>query len=545
MVAFFIKMNAKIGFAALFCLFLTGLSAQSLDLLQIAGGAGEETFLAVAEGSSGTVFVSGSHTQPFEWGAFSIPSIGDADVFLARLDETGNPLWVLPGGSIDTDEAPALASRPDGSACWGGAFWEELQAGDWTAGAPGGGKALFLLSVTEEGAPQWGEVLYGTGAKGLNEIASDPQGNIYAIGYFGKTLAVGDTILETHGGIEGFVAKWSAAGAFQWAFRFGESGEVMGECLAVRNTSQVFVGGRFTGSISMAGATIQTNTPDNDGFVAALSAQTGQPLWLRKAGAQYEDAVTALAVNDDDELFALGTFIGVLQVAEGWNIQTTGFNTNFFLIRYDALDGTPAWAQSVGNATDEQGLSIAIRNGGPVVAGLFENTLTIGNQSVTGENGGLSAFAAGFRPEGTLRWLVGFPAKNFVIPESVAVSAAGHVWIAGGFSGEAWLNGNPVSSNGFFDAWIGRLEEDATSIEEQAQRVFSQKVFPNPTTGLLFVENVPARAEYRLFSPIGAFLQTGAYGEGIDLSSFPAGLYLLQLRDPLTGDAVVFSVKKI
>lgn len=545
MVALLVKMNAKIGFAALFCLLQSSLSAQSLDLLQIAGGQGEETFLAVAEGSGGSVYVSGTHTQPFEWAGFSIPSHGDADIFLARLDETGNPLWVLPGGSIDTDEAHALASRPDGSACWGGAFWEEIQVGGWTEEAPGGGKALFLLSVNEDGAPQWGEVLYGVGAKGLNELASDPQGNIYATGYFGKTLVVGDTILETQNGIDGFVAKWAPDGAFQWALRFGDSGEVRSECLAVRNASQVFLGGRFIGSISMAGATIQTNTPDNDGFVAALSAETGEPLWLRKAGAQYEDAVTALAVNDDDQLFVLGTFLGVLQVAEGWTIQTAGFNTNFFLIRYNALDGTPAWAQSLGNSTDEQGLSMAIRNDGPVVAGLFQNSLTLGNQTITGENGGLSAFAAGFRPEGGLRWLVGFPAKNFVIPESVTVSASGAVWIAGGFSGEAWLNGDPVSSNGFFDAWVGRLEEGATGIAAPVQSILSGKIFPNPTSGPLFLENIPARLEYRLFSPIGVLLQTGVCGEGIDLSSFPAGLYLLQLRDPSTGEAVGFSVKKI
>lgn len=544
MVAFFVKMNAKIGFAPLFCLLQMSLPAQSLDLLQIAGGPGEETFLAVAEGSGGSVYVSGAYTQPFEWAGFSISSTGDTDIFLARLDETGKPLWVLPGGSIDTDEAHALASRPDGSACWGGAFWEELQAGDWIAEAPGGGKALFLLSVNENGAPQWGEVLYGVGAKGLNELASDPLGNVYATGYFGKTLVVGDTILETQDGIDGFVAKWSADGAFQWALRLGGSGEVRSECLAVRNASQVFLGGRFTGSISMAGGAIQTNTPDNDGFVAALSAETGEPLWLRKAGAQYEDAVTSLAVNDDGQLFALGTFLGVLQVAEGWNIQTAGFNTNFFLIRYHALDGTPAWAQSLGNGTDEQGLSMAIRNGGPVVAGLFQNSLTLGDQTITGKNGGLSAFAAGFRPEGDLRWLVGFPAKNFVIPESVAVSDGGAVWIAGGFSGEAWLNGEPVNANGFFDAWIGRLEDDATGIAEPARLAFSGKVFPNPTAGPLFIDNIPAGTEYRLFSPTGALLQTGACGEGIDLSSFPTGIYLLQLLDPLTGDAEVFSVKK-
>lgn len=537
-------MNAKIGFAALYSLFLIQVSAQTLEPLLLLPGPGEEAFTSLQTGPDGSLYASGSYNQTFEWGGYVLPDFGNDDVFLTRLDSGGQPLWVLPGGSADADFAAALAPGADGGACWGGFFWEEIQAGSWTEVAPGGGKALFVLAVSPDGVPQWGKVLYGAGAKGLNDLATDADGNLYAIGYFGGALQVEDTLLTAHGDLDGFVAKWDAAGAFQWAVRFGESGSVRGECLAVRHSAQLYLGGRFLGNMSLGGTAIQTNTPDEDGFVAALSAETGEPLWLRKAGAQYDDAVKGLAVNSANELFATGTFVGVLQVAEGWTIQTAGFNTNVFLIRYHAIDGTPEWAQSIGNLTDEQGLSLSIRNEGPVVAGLFRNSFTIEDRTITGMGEGFNGFAAGFRPEGSLRWLTAFPGNALVIPEETAVDENGYVWVAGGYSGEAWFNGNAESASGGFDGWLGRLQNSVTAINEPPDLSAAWKVFPNPTGDFLFLEKAPSSLRYTLFRSDGMRLQEGWYQRGIDLRGLPEGIYFLHARDPETGDEAIFTVRK-
>ncbi|MBK8489851.1 MAG: T9SS type A sorting domain-containing protein [Saprospirales bacterium] len=540
-------MNAKIGFAVLFWLISLHKSpAQAFTYFQTAGGSGEEGFTCMATGPNEIRYVTGTYNQPFQWNGISLPLPANDDVFLARLGPEGLPEWVLSGGSADVDDATAVAVTTTGLAFWGGIFWDTIQLDSWTGVAPAGGKALFILSVTPSGDPGWGAVLSGAGAKGLRELLTDSDDNLYAIGYFGGQLSIGDTLLQAQGDLSGFVAKWNAGGDFQWALRFGDSGSVRGECLAIRHTAQLYLGGRFNGSISLAGATIQSNTLDDDGFVAAVSATTGEALWLRKAGAQYDDVVNALAVNTSNKLFATGTFVGVLQVDEGWTIQTAGFNTNFFLIRYNALDGTPEWAQSLGNSTDEQGLSIGIRNEGPVVAGLFRSALTLEGQTITGLGEGFNGFAAGFRSEGGLRWLVGFPGDDLVIPEQIEVDEEGAVWVVGGFSGEAWFNGSPISSNGVFDAWIGKLDETVTATLEGSLLSLPGLVFPNPVSECLFLENFSFPVSFRLFRIDGVLAQQGESMSGqIDIHHLPPGLYFLQIWIPETGVFRTFPVQKI
>lgn len=540
------KWNAKIGFVLFFWLFsVYNSSAQSFAQLQTAGGEGEEAFTCMALGPDQIQYVSGTYNQAFSWSGISLAAPSDDDVFLARLNAEGLPEWILPGGSPDVDDATALTTGTEGQAFWGGTFWDTITLGPWTGITPEGGKGLFILSVSSAGEPGWGTVLSGAGAKGLRDLLTDAADNLYAVGYFGGKLSIGDTLLEAQGELNGFVAKWNADGIFQWALRIGQSGSVRGECLALRNASQLYLGGRFNGSISLAGSTIQANTLDNDGFIAALAATTGEELWLRKAGAQYDDAVNALAVNSSNQLFATGTFIGVLQVADGWTIQTAGFNTNFFLIRYNALDGTPEWAQSLGNGTDEQGLSMSIRNEGPVVAGLFRSGLTLEDQSITGFGEGFNGFAAGFRPEGNLRWLVGFPGDDLVIPEDIEVAEDGAVWVVGSYSGDAWFNGSPNSAAGVYDAWIGQLNGSTTATLKVEQLSIHPQVFPNPATDQIFLKGLTGAVPFYLYRPDGKLVKEGESAGLIDLRNLPPGLYFLQIWIPDEKAFCTLPVQKI
>jgi len=522
-------MNAKIGFTALFCLLIALANAQTWAHAQTFGGPGEETIVRMKTDSGLPVYVSGTYNQAFSWNGIQGLPVGSGDVFLARIDPDGQPVWMLAGGSADADNARGLALRPDGGAYWGGAFWDEAYFGDWTGTAPGGGRSLFLLSVSPSGHPDWGKVFYGAGVKEIRDLHTDDAGNLYAAGYFGGQLFIDDTLLQAQGALDGFAAKWNVAGELQWAMRFGEAGNVWAESLAFREPNGLYLGGRFNGALSLAGTSIQSNTFDDDGFVAAFSADTGEAIWLRKAGAQYDDAVTGLALNQAGDLFAAGTFVGVLQVAPGWNILTAGFNTNFFLIRYDALDGAPVWAQSLGNLTDEQCLGIGIRNEGPVISGLFRGSLTLGGQSVSAQGPTFNGFAAGFHPDGALRWLAGIPGEGLVLPEALAVDGDGAVWLAGGFNQTLYFDDTPFSSNGGFDAWMGRLKETITPVREA--EAFSGRVFPNPVSDLLYFEGFAEPFSFQVFGADGVLRLEGAHPvQAADMRPLEAGVYILSVQ---------------
>ena len=56
------------------------------------------------------------------------------------------------------------------------------------------------------------------------------------------------------------------------------------------------------------------------------------------------------------------------------------------------------------------------------------------------------------------------------------------------------------------------------------------KFFPNPTTGILHIENdLDDPLFYRIFDPIGTLIKSGIWKESIDISQFPNGLYQIQV----------------
>ena len=59
-------------------------------------------------------------------------------------------------------------------------------------------------------------------------------------------------------------------------------------------------------------------------------------------------------------------------------------------------------------------------------------------------------------------------------------------------------------------------------------------IYPNPTTNLLQIDNLPHTASYSLLTIVGATMQQGTLHRGsntIALGTLPTGMYLLQLID--------------
>jgi serine protease len=54
-------------------------------------------------------------------------------------------------------------------------------------------------------------------------------------------------------------------------------------------------------------------------------------------------------------------------------------------------------------------------------------------------------------------------------------------------------------------------------------------IYPNPTNGILFINNPPKNSSYSLFSTLGELVQQGVVSEKLDISKQPVGVYLLQI----------------
>src|SRR5207247_5066877 len=73
------------------------------------GGTGKEFVTSIALDANGNIFVGGYFTGTTDLGKGPMASVGGLDMFIAKYDANGMPVWVKSFGTIDTDSVTGLA----------------------------------------------------------------------------------------------------------------------------------------------------------------------------------------------------------------------------------------------------------------------------------------------------------------------------------------------------------------------------------------------------------------------------------------------------
>jgi hypothetical protein len=65
-------------------------------------------------------------------------------------------------------------------------------------------------------------------------------------------------------------------------------------------------------------------------------------------------------------------------------------------------------------------------------------------------------------------------------------------------------------------------------------------VYPNPSSGVFYIENSGSRVEYEIFSVLGEKLETNAIANNktiIHMNNYPKGIYFVRLTDKESGNS--------
>jgi hypothetical protein len=94
-------------------IFVTKLDAAG-DLLwkKTTGDGTDQQLYAMAVDAAGDIVVAGDFTGTIDFGAGALTSAGAADVYVAKLDPSGNALWSKRAGDALPQNAHALATDP-------------------------------------------------------------------------------------------------------------------------------------------------------------------------------------------------------------------------------------------------------------------------------------------------------------------------------------------------------------------------------------------------------------------------------------------------
>ncbi len=347
------------------------------------GDASFQAGRSVAVDGAGNVLLAGffSGAADFGGGPLTSTSAGDPDIFVAKLDGSGNHLWSKRFGDMSTQAGESVAVDGAGNVLLTGGF-------DGTADFGGGPLTgngsfdIFVAKFDSNGNHLWSK-RFGDGDGQFGEsVAVDGTGDVLLTGSFLGTADFGGGPLAGVGDPDIFVAKFDGSGNHLWSKRFGDVGGQIGESVAVDGTGNVLLTGGFVVTADFGGGPL-TSAGDADIFVAKFDS-SGNHLWSKRFGDASGQVGRSVAVDAAGNVLLTGEFYGAADFGGG--PLTSAGNTDIFVAMLDG-SGNHLWSQRFGGAGSQLGESVAVDGA--------RNVLLTGGLYATADFGGGSLTSAG------------------------------------------------------------------------------------------------------------------------------------------------------
>jgi hypothetical protein len=459
---------------------------------------------SVAVDSSGNTFVTGDFRGTADFdpgvGTANLTSSGSQDVFVVKVNSSGEYVWAKQLGGCCFDSGYSVAVDSSGNTYVTGEFsgTADFDPGVGTANlTSAGGADVFVVKLNSSGGYVWANQFSGTGFGAGRSVAVDSSGNTFVTGFFEGTAdfnpGVGTANLASSGSQDVFVVKLNSSGGYVWAKRFGGTDTDLGLSVAVDSSGNTFVAGYFLGEAnfdpgSLSNANL-TSSGSQDVFVVKLTT-FGEYVWAKRFGGTSFDNGYSVAVDSSGNTFVAGFFSGTADFDPGVgtaNLTSAG-DADVFVVKLNS-SGEYVWAKQLGGTGSDIGFSVAVdSSGNTYVAGDFASVY-FGDCPGTAclrSAGDADAFVVKVNSSGGYVWAKRFGGTGSDIGFSVAVDSSGNTYVAGIFSGTADFDPSAgaanLTSSGYADVFVVKLNSVGESTPPTTVPVTTVPVTTVPAT---------------------------------------------------------------
>ncbi len=464
--------------------------------------------------------------------------VATSDIFVTKQDGAGNVLWAKSFGGANGDIGNAIAVDANGEVYITGWYASSTIAfGASTLTNVGMGSDVFVVKLNATGNTVWAKNEGGSNSDRGNSIAVDASGNVFTTGGFMSATANFGTVTVTNaasGVNDIFVVKHDPSGNVLWAKSAGGNGSEMGLGIDIDPSGNSYITGSFASpSINFGGGAItNASSGTQDIFVVKYDA-SGTAVWSKQVGGSADDFGNAVVVTSSGLCITGGFNSAAI------NFSTTALNnvsagtSDVFFTKYD-LDGNFAWARRAGNTDSEAGSSVDVDAlGNFFVAGYFNSSsLTFGSTTLNNASAGYKdLFIAACDAAGMPLWALSAGDAAEEIANSISVNAAGtEVHVAGVFNSGSLIFAPFMIYKGCGDdVFISKLNAPVVSVKEnQLENTIS--IYPNPAHDQITID---AKGKITFYNLLGEMVlsvdQSDSFQPAIiDVSSLPKGMYFCQ-----------------
>ncbi len=555
---------------------------------------GNVLFTGVSYGGS-AIATSGAHQTTFA---------GNQDCIVAKYTATGSLVWCTYLGGGNVDYGTAINCDNSGNIfvvgeCRSGAGIATPGAHQESYG--GNVRDGFLVKFNANGQRQWGTYLGGSGNDVCQDVAVDINGNAYMTGETSSTSGISSS--GTHqsnfggGSYDPFLVKFNTAGVRQWGTYCGGTGEELGNNVTVDNSGNIYLLGYAQGNssgISTPGAFQEASGGLSDASIQKFNTE-GIKQWGTYFGGSANEYGFGICLDQNNNLYISGITGSTNNISSPGAHQNTygGGVSDGFLAKFSS-SGARQWSTYYGGADRDETLNLSPDGSGNIyLTGLTSSTSgisTSGNYQSDFGGGNLDAYFVKFSSGGQRIWGSYYGGANEEAGRGISVSSAGQILLCGETASISSIaSPGSAQSNyggGSFDAFIARFSQNSdtctvtvydtiyttvndtitiydtvtVSVDDTLKIMITGinpplgtnvlKVWPNPgnTTITLDAGNLASMSnwKYKIINSSGQVVTSETsillQQTQIDISSWQAGIYFLQILNPA---GQLIEVKKI
>jgi gliding motility-associated-like protein len=335
---------------------------------------------------------------------------------------------------------------------------------------------LIIVSIASAQSYQWAFKIGSSSDDVGRSIYTDNNGFVYVVGYFkGSNIdfdpGVGSALLSSNGDKDGFIAKYTTAGQYVWAFKIGGSNLDEVNAISVDPSGNVYITGYFRGvGVDFdpgAGSSLLNSNGEGGGdpgyggdiFIAKYNS-SGQYQWaFNIGGTTLGDNGMVLATDNAGNVYTSGYFRESPDFNPGAGVNALSASSGtMYLVKYNTA-GQYQWGFNLGQGdVDNSSFGIKVDASANVyLTGYFQGSNQDFDPSPTttaliNSNGSFEAFVAKYNSNGQYQWAFPIGGPNVDVGRDIEVDNNGNVYVAGDFDGfNVDFNPSPIGT-AFFNS---------------------------------------------------------------------------------------------
>ncbi len=315
------------------------------------GGTGSDVGLSIVVDGVGNLYATGEFEGTVDFnpgpGIFNMTALGDDDIFILKLDVSGNLIWAKQMESTADSRGFSIAVDGVGNVYTTGEFEgvADFDPGLGTFNMTSlGDNDIFILKLDVSGNLVWVKQIGSTANDVGHSITVDEAGNVYTTGWFEGTAyfdpGLGTFNMTAAGNRDIFISKLDVTGNLVWAKQIGSTNTNHGFSITVDGVGNVYATGEFEGTADFdlgPGTFNMTSAGSNDIFISKLDV-AGNLIWAKQMGGTGAEEGRSIAVDGAGNVHTTGRFRETADFDPGISAfnMTSGGDFDIFISKLSA-----------------------------------------------------------------------------------------------------------------------------------------------------------------------------------------------------------------